>query len=182
LQFCYPSGICAGKDNVFDYEEFTYYDKITKGTNLYGDVKLTVTPNGACEEVVSISSVTRLVCADCLPAFSYASIVMSGSPEIALPESCCTGSMPVYVNVSDAVPGESYTYNFSASSSNISFSPTSGTIYFDGTGNGTIITTVDSSLDLYGMSIIQCELTHDNTNEKVIDMISMRCGESCPVS
>lgn len=182
LQFCYPSGICAGKDNVFDYEEFTYYDKITKGTNLYGDVKLTVTPNGACEEVGSISSVTRLVCADCLPAFSYASIVMSGSPEIALPESCCTGSMPVYVNVSDAVPGESYTYNFSASSSNISFSPTSGTIYFDGTGNGTIITTVDSSLDLYGMSIIQCELTHDNTNEKVIDMISMRCGESCPVS
>lgn len=182
LQFCYPSGICADKDNVFDYSEFTYYDKITKGTDLYSNIKLTITPNGDCEELEYTSKSTNIICSDCLPAFSYASILMSGSPEISLPESCCTGNVPVYVNVSNAIPGESYTYNFSASSQDISFSPSSGVSYFDGTGNGTIITTVNSSLDLYGMSIIQCELTHDNTNEKVIDMISMRCGESCPVS
>jgi hypothetical protein len=181
MMFCYPSGLCAGQDNALPYTEYTYYDKITKGSNLFSSVKLTVTPDSECEEMADTSDAVNIVCQDCLPAFSYASIVMSGSPEISLPESCCTGSMPLYVNVSNAVPGESYTYNFSASSQNITFNPVSGTVYLDGTGAGTLITTVESELDLYGMSIIQCELIHDNTQEKVIDMIAMRCGESCPV-
>lgn len=181
MMFCYPSGICADQDNVGQYAEYSYYDKITKGTALRAEMSLTVTPSDVCEEISITSDKVNVVCENCLPAFSYASIVMSGSPEISLPESCCTGYLPIYVNVTDAVPGEAYTYNFSASSDNIAFNPVSGTAYFDGTGSGTLITTVESQLDLYGMSIIQCELTHNNTNEKVIDMISMKCGESCPL-
>lgn len=181
LMFCYPSGICADKNNVSDYTTYSYYDKITKGTNLIGDMSVTVTPSDECDESAQTSDQVRVTCENCLPAFSYASIVMSGSPEIALPESCCTGSLPVYVNVTDAVPGEAYTYTFSSSSSNIVFNPVSGTAYFDATGQGTLITTVESDLDLYGMGIIQCDLVHNNTNEKVIDMIAIRCGESCPL-
>lgn len=178
ILFCYPSGMCDENSGAFDFTEFTYLDKQTKGSQLQTTLEVSVTPV-SCEGSEAHSNEMSLSCDNCLPSFSYASIRFSGSPELTLPDTCCSGIKTLSVNVIGAVPSDPYYYEFTSRNENIVFAPSTGIMYFDISGSGSIMTLMDTNLSLFEHGVIQCNVKHLHTGFEAIDMIAIKCGNDC---
>lgn len=183
LMFCYPSGNCqAGTDDLLPYTLDTIAEKDFNQKKLYTDLVLNLTPS--CGDGV-ISNQCRIECDDCLPCVRYASVVFSGSPLIVLPQGCCQGQKFISVNVSNAIPGDKYTYSFDSIPSTgtvfLTFSPSTGEIYFGSGGYGKVNTIMSTNLTDYAQTLLTFELTHTNTNTKIHDTIGLACRTNCSV-
>ena len=170
--------MCDANSGAFDFTEFTYLDKQTKGSQLQTTLEVSVTPV-SCEGSEAHSNEMSLSCDNCLPSFSYASIRFSGSPELTLPDTCCSGIKTLSVNVIGAVPSDPYYYEFTSRNENIVFAPSTGIMYFDVSGSGSIMTLMDTNLSLFEHGVIQCNVKHMHTGFEAIDMIAIKCGNDC---
>lgn len=182
LMFCYPSGYCtSGTNNLLSYTLDTNAEKSFNQNKLHTDLNLNITSE--CGDNFTSKPFT-IECNDCLPCVRYANIAFSGSPLITLPSGCCQGYKFISVNVSNAIPGERYTYSFSGVSTTgintIEFNPATGEFYFGSGGIGKINTIITTNLDDYAQTILSFELTHTNTNFISKDMIGLVCiGDQC---
>lgn len=136
--------------------------------------------DSSCDTVETISKQIPLSCDNCLSKSSYATIAFAGGNEIILPTGCCSGVKTLAVNVNNAIPGEKYSYAFSGSDLTV-FYPTSGNIYFNTGGSGTINTVGAIDILPTGQAMIQCTLTHSSTNISAIDFMALACGSGIKV-
>ena len=179
LMFCSPKSICpSGTTGLLDYTLDSYAQKLLKQNVLSTSLQLTVTPQ-SCEIPAKTSSPLVLNCSGCLPSFSYAGLNFEGSPELSLTGACCTGLKSVSVSVSGAVPGDEYTYLFDSVSNKVDFSPSSGYVYFNNNGAGFINTIMSVDLVDSQQVVVNCELTHSDTQIKAIDFLAIKCSGAC---
>lgn len=178
LMFCYPSGNCpSGTANLLPYTLDTQAEKDFNNKKLHNNLKLNL--SSTCG--LNINTKECVVeCDDCLPCIKYANAIFSGSPVIMLPSGCCQGQKLVKVNITNAIPGDKYTYRFTKTTvsgvvNDISFSPPSGDVYFGGGGNGQVLTVVTANLSNFVQSLLNFELTHVNTNNKTYDSVGLVC-------
>ena len=195
VNFCYPSGNCdAADDDFISYTLYTELDKQLYGELYNMDMSLTVGPTGTpatdpngdttCGQISVTGSVFKPTCQECFPTYSYASVSISGAPIMNMPVGCCTGVKALHVNVYGAIPGEEYTYDLTNPSgvdgiSPIQFAPSSGSIYFDANGEGTVISTMNSDLENFEQTVVQFSMTHTKSNQTAIDMMAVNCGGDC---
>jgi hypothetical protein len=177
--FCYPSGNCSNENGLLPYSLSSAAQKILNNNVLFGKLKLNV-KSSSCNSTVYSSNVSTINCKDCLPCVRYADVQISGSPVIALDNSCCIGQKLLSVNVTNAVPSERYIYSFSSTSgvgvNLLQFNPQTGEMYFGSGGAGTINSICAIDLIDYTQTLINFELTHTNTNFKVYDSIGLVCN------
>lgn len=179
LMFCYPSGDCTYETEGFlPYSLDSSADKAFNQKKLHTDLRLKLTSEYG---EIATSRKCSIECQECLPCIRYASIMFDQSPAITLDSACCAGQKLLRVNVSSSMPGERYTYKFSSLNgaggvNSISFNPSSGEIYFGSGGMGTINTICNVDLMDNAQTLIDCELTHTNTNNKVMDTIALSCN------
>jgi hypothetical protein len=114
-----------------------------------------------------------------LPCFSYSSLNFADSPELSLSGACCTGLKAITVNVTGAVPGDAYSYAFDSESSAVSFTPATGMTYFGANGVGTLNTVMTTDLVDSQQIVINCELTHVDTQIKTVDFLAVKCSGLC---
>jgi len=182
LMFCYPSGNCpSGTSNLLPYVLDSMAEKDFNNKKLHTNLTLSILSE--CGDLAT-SKETAIECDNCLPCVRYANIVFSGSPLITLEPGCCQGQKFMSVNVSNAIPGEKYIYNFDSIPSSgtqfLTFSPSSGEIYFGSGGYGKINTVMSTNLTDYAQTLLTVELTHTNTNIKVHDTVGLACrSDSC---
>jgi hypothetical protein len=180
LMFCSPSGDCvSGTEGLLPYSLDSSADKAFNQKKLHTDLRLTLTSE--CGDVVS-SKKCSVECDNCLPCVRYANILFEGSPTIMLDSGCCQGQKLLRVNVNNAVAGDRYTYNFDSVNgigvNSVVFNPSSGEIYFGSGGTGVINTICNVDLMDHAQTLLSCELTHDNTNSKVMDTVVLVCNNS----
>lgn len=181
LMLCYPENLCpSGTQGLFDYTLDSRAQKILKKNVLSTQLKLTVSPM-TCGLPSATSDIFTLNCDGCLPSFSYSSINFADTPELMLDGPCCTGMKAITVNVDGAVPGDQYNYvfNSAADANQVSFVPSTGTIYVGGNGTGYINTIMNVNLIDSQQVVINCELTHVNTNIKTMDFLAVKCSGAC---
>jgi hypothetical protein len=179
LMFCSPTSICpSGTPGLFDYELDSYAEKLLKQNVLSTSLSLTVTPL-SCDIPEKTGPEFTLNCSGCLPSFSYSTLKFADTPELSLNGSCCTGLKSVTVNVSGAVPGDEYIYEFDSASTNVAFSPTSGYVYFGSTGVGYINSIMSVNLVDSQQIVVNCSLTHNDTQIKTIDFLAVKCSGAC---
>jgi hypothetical protein len=179
LLFCSPSGSCAGESGLLPYTTSSSTQKTLNNNNLYSKLRLNVRST-YCNDTVYSSNISTINCRDCLPCVRYANTLFIGSPTITLPDGCCSGQKLLTVNITNAIPGDRYLYEFSTSSgigvNNIEFNPTTGEMYFGSGGIGTINSICDVDLIDNTQTLINFELTHEPTNTKVLDSIGLICN------
>lgn len=180
LMFCSPSGDCvSGTDGLLSYNIDSSAEKAFNQKKLYTDLRLVLTSE--CGDTTSTKKCS-IECNNCLPCIRYANILFQDSPTITLDNDCCQGQKLVRVNVSNAIPGDRYTYIFSSVTgigvNSLTFNPNSGEIYFGSGGVGTINTICNVDLMNHSQTLLNCELTHTNTSNKVIDTVVLVCNES----
>jgi hypothetical protein len=179
LMFCYPQNLCpSGTNGLFDYTIDNRAQKMLKKNLLSTRLQLTVSPDN-CGLPSTTSDVFTLNCSGCLPAFSYSSINFTDTPELALAGPCCTGMKAISVDVSGTVPGDKYSYVFDSASSQVSFTPTSGVVYFGGDGNGSLNTVMNIDLIESQQIVISCSLTHYNSDITTMDFLAVKCSGAC---
>lgn len=181
LLFCSPSGSCVNENGLLPHTPDSSAQKILNNNNLYSKLKLNIKPTH-CNNIIYYSNVANINCKDCLPCIRYANILFQGSPTISLDTDCCVGQKLLRVNVTNSVPGDHYTYQFDNAGgvgvNSIVFNPSSGEIYFGSGGTGSINTICNIDLVDRSQTIINCELTHTDTNNKVMDTIVLVCNNS----
>ena len=178
--FCSPTGLCpSGTPGLMNYSLHDYLTQKINAGVLSTIVKMIIV-DSSCDTVQTISKEIPLSCDNCLPKSSYASIFFAGGNEIMLPTGCCSGVKTLNVTVNNAIPGEKYSYAFSASDPTV-FYPTSGDIYFNTGGSGTINTVGAIDILATGQAMFQCTLTHSSTNISAIDFMSLSCGSGIKV-
>jgi hypothetical protein len=181
LLFCSPSGSCVNENGLLPHTLNSSAQKMLNNNNLYSKLKLNITPT-YCNNIIYSSNVANINCKDCLPCIRYANILFQGSPTIILDTDCCVGQKLLRVNVTNSVPGDRYTYQFDSPSgvgvNSIVFNPSSGEIYFGSGGTGSINTICNIDLIDRSQTIINCELTHTDTSNKVMDTIVLACNNS----
>jgi hypothetical protein len=179
LLFCSPSGSCSNENGLLSYQPSTPAQKAINNNFLYGKLKLNVKSLN-CSDIEYSSNTYNINCDDCLPCLTYANAVISGSPTIILDDGCCVGQQLLTVNITNAIPGDQYIYEFSTSSgvgiNSIVFNPVSGEMYFGSGGAGTINTICSVDLADYSQTLINFELTNTNTNFKVFDTVGLVCN------
>lgn len=177
--FCSPSGICLGDPGLLTLINSSPAEKILDNNSLVGQIKLSIKPS-VCSDETYASNVTKVLCNNCLPCIRYASVQISGAPNIVLDDNCCTGQKLIKVDVKNAVPGDKYFYEFipvqGIGISSFDVTPKSGEIYFGGTGSGVINGIASFDLDQYAQTILSFELTNTVNNYKVVDSIGLVCG------
>jgi hypothetical protein len=178
LMFCSPSGRCpSGTPNLLDYTLDSSAEKDFNQKKLHTNLVLNL--NSECGDSVS-SKECVIECNGCLPCIRYATAVFSGSPAITLGEDCCAGQKLLRVNISNAIPGDKYVYAFSTTSgvgvNNITFSPQSGEIYFGSGGVGAVNSICSVDLIQNSQTLLNFELTHVISNNKVLDSIGLVCS------
>jgi hypothetical protein len=180
--FCSPTGLCpAGTPGLINYDLDSYLDQKIQNNFLYTKVKLIIT-DSSCDTVQTASEEILLSCTNCLPKISYANIAFGGGNgnEIVLPTGCCSGVKALSVNVTNAIPGEKYSYAFSGSYVG-SFYPVTGSAYFNN-GVGVINTLGTIDIAPSGQSLISCVLTHNATNVSSLDFMAITCGSGLRVT
>ena len=179
LMFCYPQNLCpSGTNGLFNYTLDNLAQKTLKKNILSTQLQLTVTPDN-CGLPPTTSDVFTLNCSGCLPAFSYSSINFTDTPELSLAGPCCTGMKAVSIDVSGTVPGDKYTYLFDSASTDVSFTPSSGVVYFGGDGAGSVNTIMNVNLVDSQQIVISCALTHYNSDITTIDFLAVKCSGAC---
>lgn len=178
--FCSPTGLCTnGTVGLMDYHIDNYLNQKIKNNLLSTKVKMIIN-DSSCDNLQTVSEEITLSCNNCLPKSSYATIFFAGGNEIMLPTGCCSGVKTLNITVNNAIPGEKYSYAFSASDLT-AFYPASGDIYFNTGGSGTINTVGAINILPTGQSMIQCSLTHSSTNISAIDFMALACGSGIKV-
>lgn len=180
LMFCSPSGDCIpGTEGLLPYSLDSSADKAFNQKKLYTDLRLRL--NSECGDIVT-SKKCSIECNNCLPCVRYANILFQNSPTITLDSDCCEGQKLLRVNVTNAIAGDRYTYQFSNAGgvgvNSMVFNPSSGEIYFGSGGVGTINTICSVDLMDHSQTLLNCELTHTDTNNKVMDTIVLVCNNS----
>lgn len=179
--FCSPSGNCpSGTENLLSYSLDTLAEKDFNQKQLYTNLVLNL--SSECGDSAS-SRLCSIKCDNCLPCVRYANAVFNGSPVISLDEVCCSGQKLLKVNVTNAVPGDKYLYTFNHTSgigiNNIVFNPSSGEMYFGSGGNGSINTICNVDLTNHAQTLLNFELTHVLSNNKVFDTVGLMCNTGC---
>jgi hypothetical protein len=181
LLFCYPSGSCDNEPGLLPYVPSSSAQKMLHNNNLYSKLKLNITPTH-CSDIIYSSNILDINCKDCLPCVRYANVLFEGSPTITLDSGCCQGQKLLRVNVTNSVAGDRYTYKFDSANgvgvNSVVFNPTSGEIYFGSGGVGTINTICNVDLMDHAQTLLSCELTHDNTNSKIMDTVVLVCNNN----
>lgn len=179
LMFCSPKSICpSGTLGLINYTLDSAPIKLVKQNKLSTGITLKVSPV-SCNIPSKTSNVFTLTCNGCLPCFSYSTLSFADGPELSLSNSCCTGIKAITVNVSGAVPGDAYSYSFNSESSDILFTPTTGTVYFGGSGIGIINSIMSVNLVQSQQVVANCELTHNDTQIKTTDFLVIKCSGAC---
>jgi hypothetical protein len=178
LMFCSPSGNCpSGTADLLPYSLDTLAEKDFYQKKLYANLALNLTSE--CGDNVTSKQLV-VECNNCLPCVTYANAIFSGSPTISLDDVCCSGQKLLSVNVTNAIPGDKYIYDFNHTSgvgvNSIAFNPISGEMYFGSGGVGTINTIASIDLVNYAQTLINFELTHSLSNTKVFDTIGLVCN------
>jgi hypothetical protein len=177
--FCSPSGICDGEAGLLPLKNSSVVEKSFNNNNLFSDIKLNV-QSSACDTIIYSSDTARVSCNNCLPCTSFASVRISGAPNIVLNDDCCAGQKLLKVDVKNVIPGDKYLYKFMPVTGigiiQLEASPTSGEIYFGGTGSGIINTILSYNLDQYAQTIINFELFNPTNNYRIIDSVGFTCG------
>jgi hypothetical protein len=179
IMFCSPQSLCpTGTNGLVPYHLDDYASQKLKENVLSTTIQLKVTPE-TCDIPAKIGKPFTLSCSGCLPSFSYASINFADTPELLLPSGCCSGVRAITVDVSGAVPGDKYSYLFDSVSDNVSFSPSTGTVYFGSNGVGAMNSILTSTLLESQQVVINCTLQHSDTNIGTIDFLTVKCDGSC---
>lgn len=121
-----------------------------------------------------INKALSVRCYDCLPKTDCPNVIFSNSPSITLDSDCCSANQTLSVNVTNAVPGRQYSYEFLASSGVSITSAETGVAIFGNSGSGKINTT----FNMYNtpVGIIQVVVTDNYSNKNVMDFLSTSCG------
>lgn len=181
LMFCSPSGNCgAGTVGLLPYTLDNPAEKDFNQKKLHTNLVLNLTSE--CGDNVN-SKECYIECDDCLPCVRHANALFDSGPIIALDGNCCVGQKLIKVNVSNAVPGDKYSYSFSAVSglgvNSILFNPSTGEIYCGSDGIGSVNTICDINLVDNAQTILTFSLLHHNTNYRVIDNVALSCNKGC---
>jgi hypothetical protein len=178
LMFCSPSGNCpSGTENLLPYELDSMAETDLNQDKLRTEIILNVTSE--CGDDID-SKKSIISCDNCLPCLSYANAIFEDAPVIGLDDDCCVGQKLIKVNVTNAIVGDKYLYEFSTSSgvgvNNIEFNPTTGEMYFGGSGLGSIMTICSIDLIDYTQTLINFQLTHVSSNTQIFDTIGLVCN------
>lgn len=113
-------------------------------------------------------------CYDCLPKTDCPNVIFANSPSLVLASDCCSANQTLSVNVTNAIPGREYSYEFLASSGVSITSLETGVAVFGNTGAGKINTT----FNMYNtpVGVIQVTVTDTYSNKSVMDFLSTSCG------
>jgi hypothetical protein len=182
VMFCSPKSICPdGTEGLIDYEFDDYATKKLNQNVLTTKFRLHVSPQN-CDFPDKTSDIWNIKCDNCLPCFSYANIDFYDSPELYLESTCCSGNKLITVNVTQANPGDEYKYTFSSTTPEfISFTPSTGLIYFNDTGDGNINTIMTTTLAQNQQGVVNCKLEHVDTGVDMINFLVVRCRGECSI-
>lgn len=179
MMFCSPTGICPnGTEGLLSYTLDEYSNKLLKQNLLSTSIKLTVDPS-TCDIPSKTSDEFVLNCSGCLPTYTYATLNFADTPMLTVDSDCCTGVKAVTVNVSGAVPGTRYDYEFGSASEYITFTPSTGMVYFGSNGAGFVNTVLGMNLVTGQEVIINCKIKHIDTGIESTDFLAIKCGNLC---
>jgi hypothetical protein len=177
IGFCYPSGECSSdtRDAILKYKNNSLYDK---SNTKFISFNMSVEPSG-CNGSKSYSDDFTVKCLDCLPNIEYR-VNFSGSPIMALPVGCCSGTRLMLVNINGAIPGDVHKYEFSSLSPNVTFNiPFSGYTTFQQGGSGTIMAIANTTLTNYDEAVVKFKLSNEATGFEANDYLGLKCGPEC---
>lgn len=171
LQFCFPSGSCAGNSDLMPYRNNT--SSISKYTKINMSLK-----DSTCPLAPIRSEDFTLSCSNCFPIANY-TIAWSGGSSLTLPLTCCTGTRVTRVDVGNAIASDIHTYEFSSSTPDISFVPSNGYVVIKPNGSGSIYTMMNSTLSSGVSALCQCKVTNVTSGLEAIEFSVVRCGTGC---
>ena len=181
--FCPTSGSCpsgAGYLGKLPYVLESYAKKDFARKNYYNIINLSIWPIE--DPTKSVNTTLDIKCDDCLPTcMSYANVKFTGSPWVQIPSGCCADDQAILACITDTIPGDRYTYDFSSNNTigfgSVLFAPTTGEIYFGSEAQGNIL----SIMNLNGQEkdIIRCTLTHEESGTVSMDYMAVSCGSGC---
>lgn len=171
IQFCFPSGSC---NNVLGSMPYTGN---SASNNRYVKLNISLEDPTIPNAPVRTDDFT-VSCANCFPSINY-SIFMSGAPNLVLPLSCCTGTRIMKVDVTGAIPGDRHSYFMGSSSSNITFSPESGSLFVRPNGSGTFFNMMTSTMPSGTSAIVTCKIVNESSNIESTEFMVVRCSTGC---
>jgi hypothetical protein len=134
-------------------------------------------------DITTTSNNISIRCSNCLPGnailMNYPNTSFIGGGKQEYPTGCCSGSKPIIVSISDAVPGDKYEYVFSSPTNKISFSPSSGIAYFGSNGDGNINSIMTTNLSLDDQYVISFSLNNTIYDIPTLDFLTVKCGSGC---
>ena len=188
--FCASTGTCPpGTPGLSSsYVLASDFSRAYAHNNYFALLNVTVQQNNYPFSKITSDQIS-VRCSNCLPSnavlLSYPNITfMSGAAStsnMVFGVSCCSGSKPMVVNVTNAVPGDRYVYNFESPTNKITFSPSSGVTYFGSNGAGNINTIMNTSLADGDQFVINCSLNNTIYDIPTIDFLTIKCGSGCNI-
>jgi len=190
VAFCASTGTCpSGTPGLSSsYTLASDFNRAYAHNNYFTLLNVTVQQNDYPYSKITSDQIS-IRCSNCLPSnavlLNYPNITfMSGvasTSNMVFGVSCCSGSKPMVVNVTDAVPGDRYVYKFESPTNKITFSPTSGVTYFGSNGVGNINTIMNTSLADGDQFVISCALNNTIYDIPTIDFLTIKCGSGCNI-
>ena len=177
IGFCYPSGLCANdtRDTMLAYKENALYDN---SKNKFLTLNMNIIQQSCSTNQIIYSNDFTLNCNNCLPITDYI-VLFSGAPVLSLPVGCCSGTKLLSVDISNGIPGDNHSYQFTCASPDVTLTPSSGNLVFQSNGRAKLLTVANINLETHNQAVVQFKLTNTTNPFEAMDYLAIRCGQEC---